>query len=310
MKISIIGSGAMGSLFGGKLASAGHEVMLYDIFQEHVDTINSKGVEIEELATGEKEIFKPSATSDPAKAADADVLIIFVKSTATEAVSKQFKAVVSGNPLVITLQNGVGNEDILRKTFGGENTAAGVTSQGATFAGPGKIRHAGNGPTYLCISEGDNSRLAPLIEALNQAGFETKVEENIGNLVWSKLIINVGINALTALTGLENGRLVDFEELKEIMKDLVSEALEVAQAKGIHITYPDPLATVYDVCVKTAKNRSSMLQDFDRGTMSEIDFINNAIVREAGKLGIQVPVNKTLARLVKSLDLHHQEEKA
>ena len=309
MKISIIGSGAMGSLFGGKLAQAGHEVNLYDIFKEHVDMVNDRGLEIEEIATGKKYICRPQATTDPAQAAQAEVLIIFVKSTITDPVSAQFKALAAPETLVITLQNGLGNEDILRKTFGEENTAAGVTSQGATFIGPGQIRHAGNGPTYLCMSSGDNTRLGPFISALNEAGFETKVEEKIADLVWSKLIINVGINALTALTGLENGRLVDFNELKTIMTDLVSEALEVARGRGIHISYPDPLATVFDVCRKTGPNRSSMLQDFDRGTMSEIDFINNAIVREGEKMNIPTPVNKTLGLLVKSLDLYHKEQR-
>ncbi len=308
MKISIIGSGAMGSLFGGKLASAGYQVLLYDIFKEHVDTINRDGLEIEETGTGERTTVKIRATMDAAEAAVSDVLIIFVKSTATEAVARQFHTLAGKDTLMITLQNGVGNEDIIRSRFGSKNTAAGVTSQGATFTGPGKIRHAGNGPTYLCMSDKDNGKLSLFIKALNESGFEAKVETNIENLIWSKLIINVGINALTALSGLENGRLLDYDDLKEIMKDLVAEGLEVARAKGVSITYPDPLATVYEVCGKTAKNRSSMLQDFDRGSMTEIDFINNAIVREGEKLGIGTPVNRTLGRLVKSLDLCHKEK--
>lgn len=309
MKISIIGSGAMGSLFGGKLALSGHEVILYDINQNHINKVNNDGLQIEELSSGKKYTARPAATSDPAQAAKAEVLIIFVKSTVTEAAARQFAPLTYPDTLVVTLQNGLGNEDILKKHFGPDNTAAGVTSQGATFRGPGEIRHAGNGPTHLCMSNGDNKRLQPLIEALNNAGFAAEADENIASLIWSKLIINVGINALTALTGLENGKLLDYPEVKEVMAFLVDEAVQVAQAKGISLSYPEPLKTVFEVCEKTGPNRSSMLQDFDRGSGTEIDFINNAIVREGARLKIDTPVNRTIASLIKAKENISRREK-
>jgi 2-dehydropantoate 2-reductase len=309
MKTAIIGSGAMGSLYGGFLAKAGNDVVLYDINREHIDAVNSTGLVIEELATGEKITVRPRATDDPSQVAGADLFVVFVKSTATEAVARDFVAHASAETIVLTLQNGVGNEEIIRNAFGAHRSAAGVTSQGATFVGPGAIRHAGNGPTYLCMSDKNNKRIEPVVAMLNAAGFETHIDENIDNLIWSKLIINVGINALTALCGVQNGRLLDYPELKTLMADLVREGVEVAKAKGITLTQADPLAAVYEVAAKTGKNRSSMLQDFDRKSPSEIDFINNAIVREAEKLRIAVPVNRTVARLVKALDTIHVEEK-
>lgn len=303
MKIAIIGSGAMGSLFGGKLSAAGNEVVLYDINKAHVDAVNKDGLKIETLSTGEISVVRPSATSDPDKVRDADIFIVFVKSTATEAVASSFKAFAGPHTIVVTLQNGVGNEDILKKYFGPSNTAAGVTSQGATFVGPGHIKHAGTGPTHLCMSDKNNDKLKPFINALTQADFETIADNDIVSLVWSKLVINVGINALTALTGLLNGELLDYPGTKELMKDLVSETLVVCDKAGIKLTHANPLETVYSVAEKTGKNRSSMLQDFDRGSMTEIDFINGAIVREAEKYGIDVPVNKTITNLVKTIDL-------
>ncbi|HAK44298.1 MAG TPA: 2-dehydropantoate 2-reductase [Spirochaeta sp.] len=303
MKISIIGAGAMGSLFGGKLAASGNDVVLYDINKAHVDAVNKDGLKIETLATGKVEIVKPKATSDDADVAGSDILIVFVKSTATEIVASNFKAAASADTIVVTLQNGYGNEDILKKYFGAGSTAAGVTSQGATFAGPGHIKHAGNGPTHICMSDKDNVKLEPFISALNEAGFEADIEDNIESLVWSKLVINVGINALTALSGLKNGQLLDYTEMKALMKDLVDEAVAVCSATGITLTYDDPLEVVYSVAEKTGANRSSMLQDFDRGSLTEIDFINNAIVRAADEAGIDVPVNRTIARLVKTIDL-------
>lgn len=309
MKITVVGAGAMGSLFGGKLAAAGNDVVLYDINKEHVDAVNEKGLGIEDISTGKIEVTTPKATTDPETAASSDVIIVFVKSTATEAVARQFADIAGKGTIVTTLQNGVGNEEILRRCFGGNRTAAGVTSEGATFLGPGKIRHAGKGPTSLSMSNKENHRLKPLIDELNKAGFEAAVKENIENLIWSKLIINIGINALTALTGLHNGQLLDHQETKALIADLVEEAVKVVEAKGLRLTYDNPLEMVYAVCKKTAGNRSSMLQDFDRGTMSEIDFINYAVVREGEKLNISLPVNKTVSLLVKTYDAVHSENR-
>jgi 2-dehydropantoate 2-reductase len=302
MKISIIGSGAMGSLFGGRLSLAGHEVLLYDVFKDHVDVVLAKGLVIEDAATGASTIAKPGASTDPASVGGSEVLIIFVKSTSTEEAAAQFAHVAGSQAIVVTLQNGLGNEEIIRRHFGAERTAAGVTSQGATFLGPGRIRHAGKGPTHLCMSDGRSERLEPLAAALVAAGFETHVERDVASLVWSKLVINVGINALTAITAQPNGKLLDGEDTRALMADLVAEAVAVARASGIRLSYEDPLATVYDVAKKTGSNRSSMLQDFDRNRPTEIDFMNGAIVREAAKFGIPVPVNATITRIIHSME--------
>jgi 2-dehydropantoate 2-reductase len=307
LKIGIVGAGAMGSLFGGRLAAAGQEVLLYDIYQEHVDAIRQEGLSIEDLASGQTEVVHPAATTMAADLEDVEILVIFVKSAATEAVARKFSEITGKRTIAVTVQNGLGNEGILKEHFGAQRTAAGVTSQGATFLGPGKIRHAGQGPTHLCMSDRKNEKLGAFVDALNQAGLETDLEENIDDLIWSKLIINVGINALTALTGLPNGRLLEFSDSKALMAELVAEALMVAEKKGVHLTYSDPLVMVYQVAEKTGGNRSSMLQDFDRKRQSEIDFINGAIVREAQALGLVVPVNSAVTRLVRVLDALHAE---
>jgi 2-dehydropantoate 2-reductase len=253
-------------------------------------------------------VCHPGATTAAEDLEDAEILIIFVKSAATEAVAREFSGLTAGEAIAVTMQNGLGNEGILKEHFGEGRTAAGVTSQGATFLAPGRIRHAGRGPTHLCMSDRNNEKLQGFVDALNAAGLETDLEENIDDLIWSKLIINVGINALTALTGLPNGRLLDFPDTKALMADLVAEAVAVAEKKGVRLTYDDPLQMVYQVAEKTGGNRSSMLQDFDRKRQSEIDFINGAIVREAEALGLEVPVNRTLTRLVRVLDGLHREK--
>jgi 2-dehydropantoate 2-reductase len=302
MKISIIGSGAMGSLFGGSLSLAGQDVVLYDVYREHVEKIVADGLAIEDAATGAVTMSHPAASADPRAVEGSDVLVIFVKSTTTDQAAAQFVPFARKDTIVLTLQNGLGNEEILRGHFGRERTAAGVTSQGATFLGPGRIRHAGKGPTHVSMADGRNEKLRPLADALAAAGFETHVEKDVASLVWSKLVINVGINALTAITNQTNGRLVESEETKAIMADLVAEAVAVAKAKGIRLTYDDPLATVYDVSRNTGANRSSMLQDFDKNRPTEIDFMNGAIVREAAAAGVPAPVNATITHLIKAME--------
>jgi len=308
MKIGIVGAGAMGSLFGGRLSQAGQEVLLYDINREHVEAVQRSGLIIVDPAADSEVICRPTAVSDARDLHGVEVLIVFVKSADTEAVARQFVDVVPPKTIAVTMQNGLGNEAILKRLFGAERTAAGVTSQGATFLGPGRILHAGRGPTHLCMSDRANEKLAGFVEALNQAGIEAQVEDNIEELIWSKLIINVGINALTAVTGLPNGRLLEFADCKTLMAGLVDEAVAVAEKKGIRLTYENPLETVYTVAEKTGANRSSMLQDFDRGRRSEIDFINGAVVREAEALGIVVPFNRAITGLVRILDGIHAEE--
>jgi 2-dehydropantoate 2-reductase len=276
-------------------------VVLYDVYREHVEAVRDGGLAIEDATTGEVTVARPAASADPSSVNGCDVFIIFVKSTATEEAAAQFVPLAGRETIVLTLQNGLGNQEIISRHFGAARTAAGVTSQGATFLGPGRIRHAGKGPTHISMADGGPGRLQALCAALVSAGFETQVETDVAGLVWSKLIINVGINALTAIMGQPNGMLLDGEETRAVMADLVAEAVRVAHARGVQVTYADPLATVYDVARKTGANRSSMLQDFDRGRPSEIDFMNGAIVREAAALGIPVPVNVTVTRLVKAL---------
>jgi 2-dehydropantoate 2-reductase len=302
MRIGIVGSGAMGSLFGGRLSAAGFDVVLYDISREHVEKVSAEGLAIEDAATGAVTVCRPRASTDPRAVEGADVLIIFVKSTATEEAAAQLAPRAGRDAIVLTLQNGLGNAAILKRHFGPERTAAGVTSQGATFLGPGRIRHAGRGPTHICMSDGKNDKLSPLCAALVEAGFETHVSADVESLVWSKLVINVGINALTAITGQPNGGLLESEDTRAIMADLVAEAVAVARARGVTLTHADPLAVVYDVARTTGANRSSMLQDFDRRRASEIEVMNGAILREAAREGIPVPVNATITRLVRALE--------
>ena len=146
-----------------------------------------------------------------------------------------------------------------------------------------------------------------LISAFNDAGLNSKKSDNVDNLLWGKLIINVGINALTAITRLKNGRLPDLEGTRLIMEEAVKEAVSVAKAKGISLPYPDPISRVIEVCRATSGNIASMLQDVLKEKITEVDFINGAVVREGKSSGIPTPVNLTLTSLIHAIQTSYTE---
>jgi 2-dehydropantoate 2-reductase len=178
----------------------------------------------------------------------------------------------------------------------------GVTNHGATLLGPGHIRHAGWGKTAIGELDGKvTDRITRLAQVFTKAGIETEVSSNIHHLIWNKLFVNVGINAVAALTGLKNGRLLDYPETLRVMEGLVSEAVAVARKKGIPIE-GNPIETVKAVAEATRENRCSMGQDIDNRRKTEIDAINGAVVREAERLGIAVPYNQMITDLVKVIE--------
>jgi 2-dehydropantoate 2-reductase len=300
MKTVIMGAGAMGSLFGGLLTRAGEEVWLVGNRKEQVDTICSVGLTFEEK--GKSQIIPMRATSDVASAGKADLVIFFVKTYDTEMAVSDALSLEKEGTIFLTLQNGLGNEEVMCKKIDRKRVMLGITGHGATLLRPGHIRHAGSGKTF--IGEPDHQitdRSLRIAQMFCNAGIETEVSSNIHDQVWGKLLVNVGINALTALTGFKNGQLVDYPETLRLMERLVSEAAEVAIRKGVHIE-ENPIDRVRKAAEGTRENRSSMGQDFDHRRQTEIDAINGAIVREAQQLGIPVPFNQAVTDLVKAIE--------
>ena len=208
---------------------------------------------------------------------------------------------------MLTLQNGLGNMEVLQEIFGKEKTLGGVTAEGATLLGDGHVRHAGRGDTKFGSEVPLGDILQKIVSAFNDAGFKTQSADNVKSLIWGKLIVNVGINALTAITRLKNGRLPDVGGTMEVMESAVRESVAVADAKGIDLPYPDPLGRVVEVCRATAGNIASMLQDVLKQSITEVAFINGAIVREGEALGIPTPVNQTLTCLVQAIQDTYEE---
>jgi len=300
MRIAIVGAGAMGSLFGGRLSRVA-QVMLLDPWAEHVAAIQQGGLSIVEL-DGQESRFDVAATGDPQAVPEADLAIIFVKAHATRQASEWTRQFLAPDGLALTLQNGVGNAEVMAEVLGAERVVAGVTAHGATLLGPGRIRHAGQGPTHIATRPDIEEKLVAVAAVLEQAGFEVHLSTDLESLVWGKLIINVGINGLTAILRVPNGRLVESPAASELMAQAVAEAVAVCQAKGISLPYDDPLGRVRQVARATGSNRSSMLQDVLRGFPTEIDVINGAIVREGERLGIATPVNRFILKVIQAIE--------
>jgi len=300
MKIVMIGAGAMGSLFGGLLTLSGEEAWLVEIRQEQVDMIRSRGLTIEERGT--TQVIHVNITSDVASIGKADLVIFFVKTYDTEKATSSVLALQKDDTVFLTLQNGLGNEEAICKKVDRKNVMLGVTNHGTTLLGSGHIRHAGWGKTYLGELDGKvTDRVTQLAQMFTKAGIETEVSSKIHQLIWDKLFVNVGLNAVAALTGLKNGQLLDHPETLRLLDALVSEAVTVARKKGISIE-GNPFEKVKTVLESTRENRCSMGQDIDNRRKTEIDAINGAVVREAERLGMAVPYNQMITDLVKVIE--------
>jgi len=303
MKIAVVGAGAMGSLFGGLLAESGADVWLLDIWVEHVKAVNENGLNIER--EGKFRSVSVKATTDPNRIGISDIVIIFVKSTNTRQAAKTAKFLMDDSSLILTLQNGMGNADTIAEVIEPARIIAGTTSHGATMLGPGSIRHAGIGPTTIGMWADDGKdKVLYIAKFLTEAGIKTEAVDDIQSVIWNKLLVNVGINAITALTGIKNGQLLDLSATQDISRAAVEEAIELARAQGIMIR-EDAVEHVFEIAKATSPNRSSMGQDVDNKRLTEIEAINGFVVREAFKIGLNVPINKTLTALIETLQAHY-----
>jgi len=306
LKIAIVGPGALGCLLAGLLKSrTKEEVWLIDKSPERAKLIREKGIRIEGMSSVSTDI---DISANPKEVGPCDLVFICVKSYSTDDACKDIKDLISDKTSILTLQNGIGNVQVLSDYFGPERIIAGVTNHGATFVGPGHVRHAGRGDTVIGTYSG--KMLGPVRDAANfltKCGFETKVSKEIDSIIWSKLIINIGINALAGITRLKNGMLIKHDGARQILRSSVQEAVKVLKRKRKKLIYDDPIQKVESVCKATAANISSMLQDVLNSKRTEIDYINGIIARQGKELGIPTPVNDTLINLIRTIESSYEE---
>ncbi|HSF80945.1 MAG TPA: 2-dehydropantoate 2-reductase [Anaerolineales bacterium] len=294
--VLIAGTGAMACLFAAHFSQAGVEAIMLGTWPQGLQALQRCGVTLVDTA-GREQTLPVRATDDPQACSGSRLALVLVKSWQTERAARQLAACLAPDGLALTLQNGLGNHEVLMRALGAERVAQGVTTIGANLLAPGRVRLAGEGVINLA----DHPRLKPLLELLRRPGFSVEITPNPESLVWGKLVINAAINPLTAILGVQNGELLELPGARRLMAAAGGEAAAVATALEISLPYPDPVAAAEAVARRTALNRSSMLQDISRGAPTEIDAICGAIVRAGKQTGVPTPVNETLWQLIQAL---------
>ncbi|MBI3537116.1 MAG: 2-dehydropantoate 2-reductase [Chloroflexi bacterium] len=295
MRIAIIGVGAMGCLFAARLSRVANVKML-GTWRDGVDAIRARGIALDSAT--ENETTRVFATLDPNDIGECDLAIIARKSWQTDHAAEQTAQILARAGIALTLQNGLGNFEKIARAVGAQRAALGVTTQGAALIGPGHIQYAGGGATHI---GGDQPALEQIVELFQRAGFETHRSENVQSLLWSKLAVNCGINALTAILRAPNGELIARADAAELMRRAARECAAVARARGIELPYADAGERAREVARVTARNRSSMFQDLLRGAPTEIEAINGAVAREGARLGVPTPTNEMLWHLMRAI---------
>lgn len=305
MKVCLLGAGALGSTFGGTLAEAGNEVYLVDIFKPYVEAVNKKGLI---FADEPDTVVKVPAFEDTKPLDIVDLVIVLVKSFATREVIESAKNIIGDHTVVMSLQNGFGNEDTIADIIGADKVVSGKTYVGGGMLGVGYVRRTvRNKMTYIGELSGPKTgRIQQIADMFNEAGMMTEVSDNIMGLIWDKLLINAATGALTAITGLPYGPIYQDERIPEIKQAglaVIREGIAVAHKKNIRLKTEE----VEKIWYMAAENlpyefKTSMLQSFERNMKTEIDYFNGAIAREGDKLGVETPVNKTLVACVKGIE--------
>ena len=285
-----MGAGAVGCYYGGMLARAGHDVTLIGRAQ-HVEAVRRSGLRLETKAFNESVRMKASEEASGVRGAK---LVLFsVKSPDTERAGAALAPHLDPDAVVVSLQNGVDNAERLAATLGREVVPA-VVYVAVEMAGPGHVRHHGRGELVI----GPSVMSDRIAAAFGAAGVPVEVSDNVNGALWAKLIVNCAYNALSAITQLPYGRLVQGDGIPAVMRDVVDECLGVARAAGVNV--PGDMHQAVPRIAQTMPGQlSSTAQDLSRGKPTEIDHLNGLVVRKGEALGVPTPANRLLVALVK-----------
>ncbi|MEJ8573605.1 2-dehydropantoate 2-reductase [Microbaculum marinum] len=300
MRIGIIGTGAMGSVYAGLLADAGHDVWAVDLWEDHIAAIRRAGLRVSG-ASGDR-IARLNATTDAAEAGPVDMVVIATKADGVEAAARSALPILTPDTVVVTIQNGLGSADRVAAIVGADRLIVGVVGGfGASLPGPGHVHHNGWEFLYLGASgEAAADKVAPTAELWRSGGFSVKEHADIASMVWEKFICNVTFSGTCTLTGMTIGEVMANEGAWSVATACAAEALAVARARNITlpITDVEPFVRAFGSRIPNA--RPSMLLDHLAGRRSEIDVINGAVPRVAAESGLAAPVNATVSALVRA----------
>ena len=300
MKICVIGCGAIGSLFAAHLARLDTvEVYAYDVARDHVQAINANGLRISGAADF---TVKLRATTDARKIPRCDYGIVATKSLHTRAAIAQATAIFDEKSAVCSVQNGVGNEEILGEFV--RYVIRGTTFPAGHLIAPGQVGFDIKGDTWIGPFEPTNTPMhmvEELAATLTRAGMNTIALKDARGAQWTKLIFNASTNPVGALTRLHHGAATRFEPTSELFNALIAEGEAVARALGIALDH-DPREMVQAGANAPGKHKASMLQDVEAGRHTEVDFMNGAIVQWGEKTGVPTPLNRAMWELMKGLE--------
>lgn len=288
-KVLIVGTGALATLFAAKLSARDVDVILLGTWTMGLETLKKDGARVEGEAA-----YPVRTTIDPVDCRPAGLALVLVKSWQTERAARQLGACLSADGLVVSLQNGLGNDSVLTRYLGQTRVARGITTLGAYLVAPGVVRVAGEGPLWL----EQHPRIGQLASMMQNAGFRVEEVEDIRPHVWGKLIVNAAINPLTSILRVKNGKLLTDPLARNLMRRLANEAAAVAESQGVELPFADPERTAEEVAENTRENYSSMLRDILRDAPTEVDAINGEIVRLGHECGLGVSVNMLVWNLV------------
>jgi len=296
MRCLVFGAGALGSLLAARLSES-HDTTLVGR-RDHAEAIRERGLRV----TGRTELVARRlvalAREDALPVEAPDVVLLTVKSYDTEGALARLEPFWDDS-LFVSVQNGLGNEETIARRA--RRVLGAVINQGVTFLEPGVVFHAGEGDTEIGpFQESSIEEAGSLADAFRRAGLPARAVADVRARLWAKAVLNAAVNPLTALMRLKTGALLDGGELEAVMADVVAESVAVARAAGAPLEEEAVLATIRAVASATRDNKSSMLQDLERGRRTEIDAINGAIAERARALGLAAPLNELLRRLVKA----------
>lgn len=300
MKICVIGCGAVGSLFAAHLAKAGEaEVWAYDVWKDHTDAIRTHGLRLSGAADFTARL---NATSNPQDLPRCDYGIMATKAIHTHAAIAQVAHIFDENSAVCSVQNGVGNEEIIAGHV--KRVIRGTTFPAGHPIAPGHIGFDIKGDTWIGPFEPTNTPMAKVEELaglITRSGMNTIALKDARGAQWTKLIFNASTNPVGALTLLHHGAATRFAPTGQLSNDLIAEGEAVARKLGIEL-HGDPRALVQKGANAPGKHRASMLQDVLAKRQTEVDFMNGAIVQWGEKIGIPTPLNRTMWALIKGLE--------
>ena len=303
MKAGIVGAGALGLLFAHSFHEhISHEhisdFVIYEVNKDIVDDIKKHGINL--LTDGISKRISPMIDSSPEILCDSDIIFLFVKSYSTLDAITDIKNHINPNSIIVSLQNGLGNVEEIKKFIDTDKIVYGSTTIGAAKSSLSTVIAGGSG--IINIGGADKENIAKVNSLLRDSGFDSYIIDNPDSAIWNKAIINAGINPIAAILKIPNGKILSNQYALTLQENIIKEAVDAAMANNININFDEILQTTRDVCRKTSENKCSMFQDIHNTRKTEIESITGKIIEYGEKKGLNMAFNKSLYLLIKAME--------